>query len=136
VAKYAIHLEVRGVDMFATVMHLVESNPEIRVLKSEMILEEQKARKVITRNQSIDGRMEDRYYKYLLDAHENIFVHEPGSIVEVDHADAAAWCASENYAPTSASALLSAMVRRGYLAKTGTRGIFRLLRPATSNIGS
>jgi hypothetical protein len=123
-AKYAIHLEVRGVDMFATVMHLVESNPEIRVLKSEMMLEEQKPRKVITRNQSHDVRMEDRYYEYLLQKHSG----EPDRVIEITNADAALWCTGENYAATSSSALLSAMVRRGYLHKSGTRGIFRLAR--------
>jgi hypothetical protein len=120
--------------MFHTVMKVVESNPEIKVLKSEAIVEEKKDRKVITRNQSHEMRMEDRYYAHLLETflsrlHDN-------SVVEINNADAAAWCQSENYAPTSSNALLSAMVRKGYLARAQTRGIFRLLRPASSNIGS
>jgi hypothetical protein len=108
--------------MYHTVMKLIEANPEIRVLHAGAIIEEKKARSSDTRKHS-KTRFEDVYYQDLLD--KNAYSDR---VVEITSGDALLWCEGAGYKPSSASSLTSLMVKRGYLAKTGVRGIFRLLR--------
>jgi hypothetical protein len=118
-------MEVNGIDMFSTIMKLVENNPEIRVTKSEMIIQPTKPRAVTTRNQTGE-KFEDKYHSFLLTKYKG----DEGKTIEITAEDARAWCEANDYKASSASSLTSLMVKRGFLAKTGTRGIFRLKWPS------
>lgn len=121
-AKYKIGLEVTGVDMYHTVMKVIEANPEIRVTEAGMVIEEKKARNVPTRKHSKE-KFEELYYKHLqgtLDSNRRN---------ELTSAEVMEWCANNGYARSSATSLASLMVKRGYFAKTATRGIYLFVWP-------
>ena len=121
-AKFKIAVEVNGVDMFHTVMKLIEANPEIRVMESGMVLEDKKARSVPTRKHSKE-KFEEIYYRYLK---ENL---NPDQRNEITSTEVMEWCANNGYARSSGTSLASLMVKRGYFAKTQTRGIYLMRWP-------
>jgi hypothetical protein len=122
VAKYKIGLEVTGVDMYHTVMKVIEANPEIRVTEAGMVIGEKKARNVPTRKHSKE-KFEEVYYRYL---QENLDKNRRN---ELTTSEVMKWCSKNGYARSSATSLASLMVKRGYFAKTGTRGIYLFVWP-------
>lgn len=122
--RYLLSMEVAGIKMFSVIMELVENNPEIKITKSEMIIQPTKSRAVTTRTQTGE-KFEDRYHSFLLTK----FKGDENKVTEITADDARQWCEANGYKASSASSLTSLMVKRGFLAKSQTRGIFRLMWP-------
>lgn len=130
--KYKISIEVKNATMFATIMDLVEKNPEVVVLEAGIDKSAPIKHKRAPQNRSFTVPFEQRYYSYLLGLPSVKNNLADNHKIEVTSNDAMAWCAANNYARSSATSLTSIMVKRGMLAKTETRGIFRLMKPDTT----
>lgn len=122
--RYLICLEVNGIDMFSTVMKVVEANRDIKVTKSEMLFEEKRKVSASPRNRG-ESKFEELFHKHLVELGRQ----NGNGVVMVDPTMAQEWCVGNGYKASSASSLTSLMVKRGYLQKTDARGVFRLIYP-------